>query len=103
MLVPDESIPTNPSTPPRLNCSLFLFSDSLSVHSKTIHAIDWLIQILELDKLEGRHWHIRPCSAGPTLGARFCFSCAVFAVTGEGLEAGVGWMVDDIQSRIYMY
>merc|ERR1712195_410633 len=44
-------------------------------------------QILELDKLEGRHWHIRPCSA----------------VTGEGLEAGVGWMVDDIQSRIYMY
>eukprot|EP00658_Telonema_sp_P-2_P031227 TRINITY_DN23415_c0_g1_i4.p1 TRINITY_DN23415_c0_g1~~TRINITY_DN23415_c0_g1_i4.p1 ORF type:complete len:185 (-),score=42.12 TRINITY_DN23415_c0_g1_i4:319-873(-) len=44
-------------------------------------------EILNLDGLEGRHWHIRPCSA----------------VTGEGLEHGIGWCVEDIQSRIYMF
>lgn len=44
-------------------------------------------QVLQLDTLERRHWHIRPCSA----------------VTGAGLAEGVEWLVDDIQSRIYMY
>ncbi len=33
-----------------------------------------------------RHWHIQACSA----------------VTGEGLVAGIDWIVDDIASRIFM-
>merc|ERR1711988_1897531 len=44
-------------------------------------------KVLQLESLERRHWHIRPCSA----------------VTGAGLADGVAWLVEDIQSRIYMY
>jgi ADP-ribosylation factor-like protein 2 len=44
-------------------------------------------KVLKLDELEKRHWHIRPCSA----------------VTGAGLAEGIAWLVEDIQSRIYMF
>jgi len=44
-------------------------------------------KVLNLDVLEKRHWHIRPCSA----------------VTGMGLAEGIAWLVEDIQSRIYMF
>jgi ADP-ribosylation factor-like protein 2 len=41
---------------------------------------------LEVDKIEGRHWSIFPCSA----------------MTGEGLLEGIDWVVSDIKSRIFM-
>jgi ADP-ribosylation factor-like protein 2 len=44
-------------------------------------------EVLNLDAITKRHWCICSCSA----------------VTGEGLVAGVDWMVADIASRIFMY
>lgn len=41
---------------------------------------------LDGDDISGRHWTIFGCSA----------------VTGEGLENGVDWVVTDIASRIFM-
>ena len=43
-------------------------------------------EFLEVDKIEGRHWSIFPCSA----------------MTGEGLLEGIEWVVNDIKSRIFM-
>eukprot|EP01028_Stygiella_incarcerata_P012715 TRINITY_DN80252_c0_g1_i1.p1 TRINITY_DN80252_c0_g1~~TRINITY_DN80252_c0_g1_i1.p1 ORF type:complete len:185 (-),score=51.10 TRINITY_DN80252_c0_g1_i1:105-659(-) len=43
-------------------------------------------EILELRKIETRHWAIVPCSA----------------VTGEGLVDGIEWVVQDIASRVFM-
>ena len=43
-------------------------------------------EVLELDKIEGRHWSIFPCSA----------------MTGDGLLDGIDWVVGDIKSRIFM-
>eukprot|EP00923_Selenidium_pygospionis_P010156 GHVN01017647.1.p1 GENE.GHVN01017647.1~~GHVN01017647.1.p1 ORF type:complete len:185 (-),score=39.52 GHVN01017647.1:157-711(-) len=43
-------------------------------------------EILELDKINTRHWAIIQCSA----------------CEGSGLEQGVGWLVSDIASRIFM-
>merc|ERR1712060_476569 len=43
--------------------------------------------ILGLDTVDTRHWRIAACSA----------------YTGEGLAAGVDWLVQDITSRIFMY
>lgn len=43
-------------------------------------------EVLELDRIEGRHWFICPCSA----------------MTGEGLLEGIDWVVNDIKSRIFM-
>ena len=42
--------------------------------------------VLMLDKIEGRHWSIVPCSA----------------VSGQGLLEGIDFIVSDIQQRIYM-
>ena len=42
--------------------------------------------VLELDKIEGRHWSIVPCSA----------------VAGSGLLEGIDFIVNDIQQRIFM-
>ena len=42
--------------------------------------------VLELDKIENRHWSIVPCSA----------------VTGSGLLEGIDFIVNDIQQRIFM-
>lgn len=42
--------------------------------------------VLELDKIEGRHWSIVPCSA----------------ITGRGLLEGIDFITNDIQQRIYM-
>ena len=42
--------------------------------------------VLELDQIENRHWMIIPCSA----------------ITGEGLLAGMEWVVEDIKKRIFM-
>jgi len=47
---------------------------------------DEIAQTLQLQDVAQRHWNIQACSA----------------VSGEGLEAGVDWIVSDIASRIYM-
>ena len=46
-----------------------------------------IAQVLELDQMEKRHWHIEGCSA----------------VSGEGLLEGFEWCVKDIGARIYMH
>eukprot|EP00349_Pseudokeronopsis_sp_Brazil_P002216 CAMPEP_0202963032 /NCGR_PEP_ID=MMETSP1396-20130829/7036_1 /ASSEMBLY_ACC=CAM_ASM_000872 /TAXON_ID= /ORGANISM="Pseudokeronopsis sp., Strain Brazil" /LENGTH=64 /DNA_ID=CAMNT_0049683939 /DNA_START=353 /DNA_END=547 /DNA_ORIENTATION=- len=43
-------------------------------------------EVLELDRIQGRHWSIVPCSA----------------MTGEGLLEGIDWVTNDIKSRIFM-
>ena len=45
-----------------------------------------ITNILDLEKMESRHWHIEGCSA----------------VTGEGLLHGLDWCAQDIGSRIYL-
>ena len=42
--------------------------------------------VLELDKIEDRHWSIVPCSA----------------VMGSGLLEGIDFIVNDIQQRIFL-
>ena len=49
--------------------------------------LEEISEVLELDKIDKRHWNIQACSA----------------VTGEGLLEGVDWIVDDIKSRIFMH
>ena len=46
-----------------------------------------IAQVLELDQMEKRHWHIEGCRA----------------VSGEGLLEGFEWCVKDIGARIYMH
>ena len=41
---------------------------------------------LKISLKQTRHWHIQPCSG----------------VTGDGLVAGVDWIVSDIGQRIFM-
>ena len=45
-----------------------------------------LLQLETHESLKKRHWSIQSCSA----------------VEGEGLEAGIDWMVEDIAQRIFM-
>eukprot|EP00002_Diphylleia_rotans_P027448 TRINITY_DN54_c0_g2_i1.p1 TRINITY_DN54_c0_g2~~TRINITY_DN54_c0_g2_i1.p1 ORF type:complete len:189 (-),score=41.84 TRINITY_DN54_c0_g2_i1:393-959(-) len=45
-----------------------------------------IAEFLELAQIDTRHWQIQSCSA----------------VTGEGLEEGFAWIVQDIAARIYM-
>jgi len=42
--------------------------------------------VLQLEKIEDRHWSIVPCSA----------------VSGQGLLEGIDFIVNDIQQRIFM-
>ena len=49
--------------------------------------IEEIGEVLEIDKIDKRHWNIQACSA----------------ITGEGLLEGVDWIVDDIKSRIFMH
>lgn len=49
--------------------------------------LEEIAEVLEIDKIEKRHWNIQACSA----------------VTGEGLLEGVDWIVDDIKNRIFMH
>ena len=43
-------------------------------------------KVMRLNDLGSRHWKVVPCSA----------------VTGEGLDDGLGWLVGDIASRIFL-
>jgi len=45
-----------------------------------------IAEMLELHKIETRHWKIQPCSA----------------IRGDGLLEGIEWLVTDIGERIYM-
>jgi ADP-ribosylation factor-like protein 2 len=51
-------------------------------------SVQEISEVLQLhgDDISGRHWTIFGCSA----------------MTGEGLENGVDWIVSDIASRIFM-
>jgi ADP-ribosylation factor-like protein 2 len=42
--------------------------------------------VLQLASIGGRHWRIQGCSA----------------VTGDGLAAGIDWLVQDIAARVFM-
>jgi ADP-ribosylation factor-like protein 2 len=45
----------------------------------------YIAEILELQKIQKRHYHIESCSA----------------VTGDGLKDGIDWLIKDIANRIY--
>ena len=45
-----------------------------------------IAKVLDLTRMQSRHWHIKACSA----------------VTGEGLLQGMDWCAKDIGSRIYV-
>eukprot|EP00484_Ammonia_sp_Unknown_P020244 CAMPEP_0197037924 /NCGR_PEP_ID=MMETSP1384-20130603/15004_1 /TAXON_ID=29189 /ORGANISM="Ammonia sp." /LENGTH=186 /DNA_ID=CAMNT_0042468301 /DNA_START=40 /DNA_END=600 /DNA_ORIENTATION=+ len=47
-----------------------------------------IVEVLDLKKMDqqNRHYHVKDCSA----------------VTGDGLKEGVGWMVKDIASRMFL-
>jgi ADP-ribosylation factor-like protein 2 len=51
-------------------------------------SVQEISEVLQLygDDISGRHWTIFGCSA----------------MTGDGLENGVDWIVSDIASRIFM-
>jgi len=48
---------------------------------------DEIEQVLKLSELGNRHWEIHPCSA----------------YTGEGVQEGFDWLIEDISSRIFMH
>jgi len=55
---------------------------------KGAESTESLVKLLDLDEMANdRHWHIQACSAA----------------TGEGLEKGMEWLVDDISSRIFTF
>jgi len=67
--------------------SLLIFANKQDIQGAL--SSEEIVSVLELDKndkYKNRHWSIQSCSA----------------VTGEGLVAGMDWIVDDIASRIFM-
>eukprot|EP01087_Luapelamoeba_hula_P007576 TRINITY_DN184_c5_g1_i1.p1 TRINITY_DN184_c5_g1~~TRINITY_DN184_c5_g1_i1.p1 ORF type:complete len:185 (-),score=23.86 TRINITY_DN184_c5_g1_i1:91-645(-) len=48
--------------------------------------VSQLTTLLGLEQITTRHWRVEPCSA----------------VTGDGLVAGIDWLVTDISSRVFM-
>lgn len=67
--------------------SLLIFANKQDIEGAL--SSDQIMSVLELDKndrYKNRHWSIQSCSA----------------VTGDGLVAGMDWIVDDIASRIFM-
>jgi len=48
---------------------------------------NYFFQILKLDSIESHNWRIEACSA----------------VTGENLDKGLGWIVKDIASRLFVF
>lgn len=67
--------------------SLLIFANKQDIEGAL--SSEEIATVLELDSNErykNRHWSIQSCSA----------------VTGEGLVAGMDWIVDDIASRIFM-
>jgi ADP-ribosylation factor-like protein 2 len=66
--------------------SLLIFANKQDLGGAlSVQEISEVLQ-LHADDISGRHWTIFGCSA----------------VTGEGLEDGVDWIVKDIASRIFM-
>lgn len=67
--------------------SLLIFANKQDIQGAL--SSEEIVSVLELDKndrFKNRHWSIQSCSA----------------LTGEGLVAGMDWIVDDIASRIFM-
>lgn len=67
-----------------------------------------LRQVLELARVQKRHWKIQPCvrfkpfcSCFLRCASRSSFCCRCSAYTGEGLEEGMEFIVDDIAGRIF--
>lgn len=66
--------------------SLLIFANKQDLAGAlTVEDISDVLQ-LSGDDISGRHWTISGCSA----------------MTGEGLEPGIDWIVNDIASRIFM-
>jgi ADP-ribosylation factor-like protein 2 len=49
--------------------------------------VDEAIGTLELDRIHTHRWQVIPCSA----------------ITGENLEKGLGWVVQDAKDRLFLY
>ena len=67
--------------------SLLILANKQDVKgSYNANEIATILGLKEDTSFQNRHWSIRGCSA----------------VTGEGLQDGMDWIVDDIASRIFM-
>lgn len=67
--------------------SLLIFANKQDIEGAlSSQEIASLLELDTNDAYKKRHWSIQSCSA----------------VTGEGLVAGMDWIVDDIASRIFM-
>lgn len=67
--------------------SLLIFANKQDVKgSCNADGIADILGLKEDTSFQNRHWSIRGCSA----------------VTGQGLQDGMDWIVDDIASRIFM-
>jgi ADP-ribosylation factor-like protein 2 len=49
--------------------------------------VDEAIGTLELDRIHTHRWQVIPCSA----------------MTGENLEKGLGWVVQDAKDKLFLY
>ncbi|MFN9978846.1 MAG: ADP-ribosylation factor-like protein [bacterium] len=66
--------------------SILIFANKQDLeHALSAQAIADVLD-LKSDRFYGHHFMIHSCSA----------------ITGDGLESGINWMVDDIANRIFM-
>lgn len=67
--------------------SLLIFANKQDISgSLSSSEISKLLELETSENFQNRHWSIVACSA----------------ITGDGLMAGMNWMVDDVASRIFM-
>jgi ADP-ribosylation factor-like protein 2 len=67
--------------------SLLIFANKQDIEGAlSSEEIATVLELESNERYKNRHWSIQSCSA----------------VTGEGLVAGMDWIVDDIASRIFM-
>lgn len=65
--------------------SLLVFLNKIDVNGSM--GVEEVTRALELDRILTHHWVVVPCSA----------------MTGENLEKGLDWVVQDAKDRLFLY
>jgi ADP-ribosylation factor-like protein 2 len=65
--------------------SLLVFLNKIDVSGSM--DVEEVTRALELDRIQTHHWIVVPCSA----------------ITGENLEKGLDWVVQDAKDRLFLY
>ena len=68
-----------------LGATLLIFANKQDLPGSL--STEELSQLLDLNAIKTHHWKIVPCSA----------------YTGDNLEVGINWLIDDISSRIFTF